>query len=134
MLPDGDGEVPIEVAHLGVVGVSRAFVAFSLFAVGTFDKVCYGYFVRKSVDYMSVSHLLDCLRIEMCKQVMPEVYVMTVWLITFIRLENKVCHKVVKVVFGVEIATKDRFGILERFDVLLVLDASKVGDLFAYVL
>ena len=65
---------------------------------------------------------------------MPEVYVMTVWLITFIRLENKVRCKVVKVVFGVEIATKDRFGILERFDVLLVLDASKVGDLFAYVL
>ena len=134
LLLDGDGEVLIEVAHLGVVGVSRAFVAFSLFTVGTFDKVRYGYFVRKSVDYMSVSHLLDCLRIERGKQVMPEVYVMTVWLITFIRLENKVRHEVVKVVFGVEITTKDRFGILERFDVLLVLDTSKVGDLFAYVL
>ena len=70
----------------------------------------------------------------MCEQAMPEVYVMTVWLITFIRLENKVCREVVKVVFGVEITTKDRFGILERFDVLLVLDASKVRDLFAYVL
>ena len=134
LLPDGDGEVPIEVAHLGVVGVSRAFVAFSLFTVGTFHEVRYGYFVRKSVDYMSVSHLLDCSRIEMCEQVMPEVYVMTVWLITFIHLENKVHHEVVKVVFGVEITTKDRFGILECFDVLLVLDASKVRDLFAYVL
>ena len=58
---------------------------------------------------------------------MPEVYVMTVWLITFIRLENKVCCEVVKVVFGVEIATKDRFGILEHFDVLLVLDHQRLG-------